>query len=279
MAAQYAVNQCLFFRKIGLYDSCLCFSHYGCQLLGRCFADTLHAFELLEQRTFCLFSDAFYLVQCRGYLPFAAFVAVEGDGKAVYFILNLRQQPEEGGVLFQSDGLGREAVQQLGSAVFAILGKSGDGDVQTKFVHHLFYGAHLPFPAVGDKKVGQGSFFFYGALIAPFYDFFHGSIVVRPLYGLDIVLAVIFLGRFPLDEDHAPGHGVGTLDIGVVEAFYLHGQAVQVQLLLYLFQQTYGPLFRIQFFGLFQTVGFVLLHVEDGEFQQFLFVSPLRKPG
>jgi len=112
--------------------------------------------------------------------------------------------------------------------MFAIFGKSGDGDVQAKLVYHLFYGAHLPFSTVGDKKVGQGSFLFYGALIAPFYDFFHGGIVIRSLYGLDIVLAVILLGRFPLDEDHAPGHGVGTLDVGVVETFYLHGQAVQV---------------------------------------------------
>ena len=134
----------------------------------------------------------------------------------------------------------------------------------------------MPFSTVGDKKVGQGCFLFYSALIAPFYDLFHGGIVIRSLYGLDIVLAVILLGRFPLDEDHAPGHGVGTLDVGVVETFYLHGQAVQVQLLLYLFQQAHGPLLRIQLFGLLQAVGFVLLHIEDGEFQQLLFVSPLR---
>ena len=43
---------------------------------------------------------------------------------------------------------------------------------------------------------------FYSALIAPFYDLFHGGIVIRSLYGLDIVLAVILLGRFPLDEGH-----------------------------------------------------------------------------
>lgn len=74
-------------------------------------ADTLHAFELLEQRAFRLFTDTFYLVQCGGNLPFAALVAVEGNGEAVHFILNLRQQSEEGGVLFQSDGLGRVAIQ------------------------------------------------------------------------------------------------------------------------------------------------------------------------
>lgn len=37
-----------------------------------------------------------YLVQCGGNLPFAALVAVEGNGEAVHFILNLRQQSEEG---------------------------------------------------------------------------------------------------------------------------------------------------------------------------------------
>ena len=49
--------------------------------------------------------------------------------------------------------------------MFAIFGKSGDGDVQAKLVYHLFYGAHLPFSTVGDKKVGQGCFLFYSALM------------------------------------------------------------------------------------------------------------------
>ena len=61
---------------------------------------------------------------------------------------------------------------------------------------------------------------------------------------------------------YTSGHGVGTLDVGVVETFYLHGQAVQVQLLLYFFQQAHGPLLRIKLFGLLQAVGFVLLHIE-----------------
>ena len=52
----------------------------------------------LSNALFRLFTDTFYLVQCGGNLPFAALVAVEGDGEAVYFILNLRQQSEEGGV-------------------------------------------------------------------------------------------------------------------------------------------------------------------------------------
>ena len=105
------IYQSLFSREIGLDDFGFRFSHHGGKLLGRCFADTLHAFELLEQRTFRLFTDTFYLVQCGGNLPFAALVAVEGNGEAVHFILNLRQQSEEGGVLFQSDGLGRVAIQ------------------------------------------------------------------------------------------------------------------------------------------------------------------------
>ena len=36
--------------------------------------------------------------------------------------------------------------------MFAIFGKSGDGDVQAKLVYHLFYGAHLPFSTVGLKQ-------------------------------------------------------------------------------------------------------------------------------
>ena len=40
--------------------------------------------------------------------------------------------------------------------LFSFFGKSGNGDIKVQFVDNLFYGAHLPFSAVGDKKVGQG---------------------------------------------------------------------------------------------------------------------------
>ena len=117
-------------RKVLLYDFSFCFSYSAYQLFQRCFLDAFHALELLEQGGFCLLANAFYFVQCRCNLPFAALVAVEGDGKTVYLILYLRQQAEEGGILFQPDGLGWKAVEQFRSAVLAVFGKAGNGDIQ-----------------------------------------------------------------------------------------------------------------------------------------------------
>ena len=100
---------------------------------------------------------------------------------------------------------------------FPVFGKSGNGDVKVQFVDNLFYGAHLPFSAVGDKKVGQGSVLLDSALITPFYNLFHGCIVVRSFHSLDVILPVVFLGRLSFDEDNASGNRVRALDVGVVK--------------------------------------------------------------
>lgn len=50
-------------------------------------------------------------------------------------------------------------------------------------------------------------------------DFLHGGEVVRPLDRADDEVPVVLLRRFPVAEDHAGGHRVGALDVGVVEAF------------------------------------------------------------
>ena len=113
-----------------------------------------------------------------------------------------------------------------------VFGKSGNGDVKVQFVDNLFYGAHLPFSAVGDKKVGQGSVLLDSALITPFYNLFHGCIVVRSFHSLDVILPVVFLGRLSFDEDNASGNRVRALDVGVVKTLYPHRQPVEVQFLL-----------------------------------------------
>ena len=171
---------------------------------------------------------------------------------------------------------GREAEQQFRGPVPVVLCQSGYRDVQAKLVQDFFYGAHLSFPAVGDKKVGQGGVLLCGALVTASDDLLHRGIVIRAFHRLDVVFAVVFLGWFPFDEDHTAGHRVCPLDVGVVEAFDADGQAVQVQGFLYFLQQAGGTLFRVQLLRLFQPVGFVLLHVQDGQFEQGLLVSPLR---
>ena len=49
-----------------------------------------------------------------------------------------------------------------------------------------------------------------------------------------------------------------------------------MQLLLNLLHQPHAPLLRVQFLRLLQPVGFILLHIENRQFQQLLLVAPLR---
>ena len=126
-----------------------------------------------------------------------------------------------------------------------------------------------------EEKVGQRRTFFYCALITPFYDFFHRSIIIRPHYCLYIVIPVIFLRRFGLFEYHASCHCVRSLYVRVIKTFNLQGRSLQMQFLLYFFHQAHTSLFRIQFLRLFHAVGLVLLHVQDRKIQQFLLITPL----
>ena len=67
----------------------LCFSaaYHGFKRLERSLLDTLDALEVGEQRLLSFRSYSLDGIECRGCLPFAALVAVESDGKAVYLVL------------------------------------------------------------------------------------------------------------------------------------------------------------------------------------------------
>ena len=69
--------------------------------------------------------------------------------------------------------------------------------------------------------------------------------------------------------------GSDPLDVGIIKTFYAHRQSVEMQFPLDFFQETYSALFRVQLFRLFQPVGFVLFHIEDGKFKQFFLITAL----
>ena len=133
----------------------------------------------------------------------------------------------------------------------------------------------MPFSAVGDKKVGEGAVLFDSALVTPFHDLFHGCIVIGAFHCFDIVLPIVLFGRFTFDENDACRNRVRPLDVGIIKTFYAHRQSVEMQFPLDFFQETYSALFRVQLFRLFQPVGFVLFHIEDGKFKQFFLITAL----
>ena len=105
---------------------CICFANYFSQFFKACLADTGHAPEFLQQSGFPFFSDAFDVVERRGYLTFAPFVPVESDGKPVHFILDIFQQMEEGRSLFYAYRLWGESEQNFRGPVLVVLGQSDD---------------------------------------------------------------------------------------------------------------------------------------------------------
>ena len=70
-----------------LDDFCLTLAYYRFYLFNRGFFDAFHALEVGEQGLLGLGAGALDVVECRGGLPLAALIAVEGDGKAVYLVL------------------------------------------------------------------------------------------------------------------------------------------------------------------------------------------------
>ena len=73
------------------YDFCLWFTYYGGHFFYAGFFDTFYALELFQQGGFGFLANSFDIVQGRCYLSFASFIPVEGNGKAMYFILYLFQ--------------------------------------------------------------------------------------------------------------------------------------------------------------------------------------------
>ena len=110
--------------------------------------------------------------------------------------------------------------------MFSVFGKTGNGYGEMQFFHNLSYGFHLPFSTVGNDQVGKSALFVYGALITSSDHFFHGCIVVRSFYRFDNVFPVVLFGWFNLFEYYAGGYGIRSLNVGVVETFYLKGWSV-----------------------------------------------------
>ena len=123
-------------------DASLAFSDDPRQFLHRSLFDASDALEMLEESIFCLRTNAFDVVQFRVKGVLGALVAMEGNGEAVYLILQLRKNVKKlrCRLYLYGDGvtihqwvvrvLERDKKQFVG-AVFVVLGKACDRDGET----------------------------------------------------------------------------------------------------------------------------------------------------
>ena len=145
---------------------------------------------------------------------------MESDGETVHLVLYLREEFEHEALHRHTDCLGREPEKELRCPVFTVFCQSGNRDVQVKLVlDHFTYDFHLPLSTVGNDQIGQGRFFFYGALVTTAYDLFHGGVVIRADNRFDVIFPVIFLRWFRHFEDDTRSHRVAPLYVRVVETF------------------------------------------------------------
>ena len=90
---------------------CFGFSHDLSQFFQRCFSDAFYAFEGFQQSLFGLWTDTWNRVEFGAELALATLVAMECDGVAVYLVLYLGKQSEQGAVLLERDGHRRVSVE------------------------------------------------------------------------------------------------------------------------------------------------------------------------
>lgn len=192
-------------------------------------AHLFDAAELEQEVAGGLFADAGDVGELRAEGAFAALVLVKGDGEAVHLVLNLFEEMEEGvGGLHSHHGR-REAEEEFGSVVAVVLGEAGNGDVEVQLVlDDLASHLHLSSSAIDDKQLGKGLPLVAEALVAAVDDFGHGGVVVGAFDGLDVEFAVFLAVGLAVGEAHHGGHGVGALDVGIVEAFDVDGQHGQL---------------------------------------------------
>ena len=123
-------------------DASLAFSDDPRQFLHRSLFDASDALEMLEESIFCLRTNAFDVVQFGVKGVLGALVSMEGDGEAVYLILQLRKDVKKLRCRLYLDGDGvtvhqrvvrvleRDKKQFVG-AVLVVLGKACDRDGET----------------------------------------------------------------------------------------------------------------------------------------------------
>ena len=213
--------------------------------------------EMLQEQADGLFADAGNLLQLTMDKRLAPLLPMERNSKTVHLLLDMRQQVENGRSRPQPDQQRRITAIQFGGAVAAVLGQPGDGNIELQILQHFVDNRHLPLAAVGDNQIGQLGPLGHEPAITPKNNLAHGSVIVGPLDGLDVEMAVLLAGGLAVAEDDARRDGMGPLQIGIVETLDMARLPVEMQFFLHGVHQTVGVALGILDFEVLELLGAV----------------------
>ena len=87
-----------------------CFTYHAAISSSEACLMRLTLLNVFSRAVFLFFAYSLDIVQSGRHLTLASFVPVEGDGEAVYLVLYVFQQMEQGSALLHTDGQRRESV-------------------------------------------------------------------------------------------------------------------------------------------------------------------------
>ena len=175
---------------------------------------------------------------------------MEGNAEAVGFVADALQHFQGLRIAVDEKRIGVSHANHF----FQTLGKAHHRHFlqDAQFGQGLVGEFQLPLTAVDDDELRQVlRIFGQHPGIAAVHHLFHGGVIVGADDGFDLEAAVILLGGLRVAEDHTGSHGVGALDVGIVEAFHVPGQHGHSQGLLQLSHHAHSEGIRIRMLPLF----------------------------
>ena len=203
----------------------------------------------------------------------AAQRAVEGDAEAVSLVPDALQQLQSLRIAVDEHRVGVPHPDDLLQALRETY--HGQPVLYAEFAEGLPCEIQLTLAAVDDHQLGQVvGVFRKHPRISAVHDLLHGGVVVGADHGLYLELAVVFLGRLAVPEHHAGCHGIGALDVRIVETLHMHRQLLHTYGLAQLLEHR-GPVFvGVGVLALPQRVETVFPGVLGAQFQQGQLVAP-----
>ena len=138
-----------------VYEGGFAASHNVRKCLQVGLSNAFYALQCMEQCLLALGSNTLDIVQFAMQCMLGALVAMEGDGEAVYLVLDACESMEKFAFHIDSDGLDGVTVQEFVGAVTVVFGQAGYRDVEVQFaMHHAADNVHLTLTTIGNDEVG-----------------------------------------------------------------------------------------------------------------------------
>ena len=157
--------------------------------------------------------------------------------------------------------------------VLVILLQTSNRNIQPQTVlDNIFSDIDLALTTINNNQIWRGQAIAHDATVATVNNLAHTGIVIRTNNGLDFKLAIVFLARFPVNEDNHGCHRTGPLNIGVIKGLN-PPRSRNVEQLPQIFNGSLG------FFEVFfKQVKFLLQadpSIFSGQIDQLLLLTPL----